>query len=52
MTEIRNQIDIAITPPGGGEAKKMSGQTLTLLRKEADGKWRLFRDANFVKPEE
>jgi uncharacterized protein (TIGR02246 family) len=45
---IRNQIDIAITPPGGG-ATRMSGQTLTLLRKEADGKWRVFRDANFVK---
>lgn len=47
----RNQIDITITPPGGGETKKMSGQTLTLLKKGADGKWRIFRDANFVKPE-
>ncbi len=47
---IRNQIDIAITPPGGGEPSKMSGQTLTLLKKDSDGKWRLFRDANFVAP--
>ncbi len=48
---IRNQIDIQITPPDGGETKKMSGQTLTLLKKGADGQWRVFRDANFVKPE-
>ncbi|WP_375201180.1 YybH family protein [Hyphococcus sp.] len=47
---IRNQIDIAITPPGGGESSKMSGQTLTLLKKDSDGKWRVFRDANFVAP--
>lgn len=46
---IRNRIEVAVTPPGGGDTKKMSGQTLTLLRKEADGKWRLFRDANFVR---
>lgn len=49
---IRNRIEVAVTPAGGGETKKMSGQTLTLLRKEEDGKWRLFRDANFVKPSE
>jgi uncharacterized protein (TIGR02246 family) len=46
---IRNRIEVAVTPPGGGETKKMSGQTLTLLRKGADGKWLLFRDANFVR---
>ncbi|GJL93145.1 YybH family protein [Hyphococcus sp.] len=45
---IRNQITVEITPAGGGEKTIMSGQTLTLLRKESDGKWRLFRDANFV----
>lgn len=48
---IRNQIDIQITSPDGDGPKKMSGQTLTLLKKGADGQWRVFRDANFVKPE-
>ena len=47
----RSQLTIAVTPPGGGAAMKMSGQTLSLFRKEANGKWRLFRDANFVKPD-
>ena len=47
---IRNQLHIEITPPGATPIK-MSGQTLTLFRKDSDEKWRLFRDANFVKPD-
>lgn len=47
---IRNHIRIAITPPGG-TVQRRSGYTLTLLRKEADGKWRLARDANMVTQE-
>jgi uncharacterized protein (TIGR02246 family) len=44
---IRNHIDLAITPPEG-EPVHRSGYTLTILRKGADGRWRLFRDANLV----
>ncbi|MFX1677010.1 SgcJ/EcaC family oxidoreductase [Paraburkholderia sp. A2WS-5] len=44
---IRNHIDIAITPPGGGTVRR-AGYTLTLLRKGADGQWRLARDANLL----
>ena len=44
---IRNRIDLVLTPPGG-EPLRPSGYTLTLLRKGADGRWRLFRDANLV----
>jgi uncharacterized protein (TIGR02246 family) len=44
---IRNRLEIEITPPGGTSMRK-SGYTLTLLRKEADGHWRLARDANLV----
>ena len=44
---LRNFIEIAITPPGG-ETVRRSGYTLTILRKEADGKWVLARDANLV----
>ncbi|PBC19686.1 MULTISPECIES: SgcJ/EcaC family oxidoreductase [unclassified Mesorhizobium] len=44
---IRNRIDMTATPPGG-EPVHRSGYTLTLLRKENDGHWRLARDANLL----
>ena len=44
---LRNFIEITITPPGG-EGVRRSGYTLSILRKEADGKWLLARDANLV----
>lgn len=44
---IRAHIDLRITPPGG-EVLRRAGYTLTLLRKQPDGSWRLARDANLV----
>ena len=44
---IRNRIDLTIIPSGGEQSQK-SGYTLTLLRKDADGNWRLARDANLL----
>lgn len=44
---IRNRIAMQMTPPGG-ETVRRAGYTLTLLRKEADGQWRLARDANLL----
>lgn len=44
---IRNYIDITITPPNGN-AMRRSGYTLSILRKQADGQWLLWRDANMV----
>jgi uncharacterized protein (TIGR02246 family) len=44
---LRNFIDITITPPCG-QPMHRSGYTLTVLRKESDGKWVLARDANLV----
>jgi uncharacterized protein (TIGR02246 family) len=44
---LRNFIDVTITPPGGAPMRR-SGYTLGIVRKEADGKWRLWRDANLV----
>ncbi len=44
---VRNRIEITVTPPGGATMHR-AGYTLTILRKEADGKWRLARDANLV----
>jgi uncharacterized protein (TIGR02246 family) len=44
---LRNRLTVTITPPGGSP-KTRSGYTLTILRKEPDGKWRLARDANLL----
>jgi uncharacterized protein (TIGR02246 family) len=44
---LRNYIDVTITPPGGKPVRR-SGHTLSILRKEPDGRWLLFRDANLV----
>jgi uncharacterized protein (TIGR02246 family) len=43
----RNRIDLTITPPAG-EPVRRSGYTLTLFRRESDGRWRLARDANLL----
>jgi uncharacterized protein (TIGR02246 family) len=44
---LRNFIDLTVTPPSGAPMRR-SGYTLTILRKESDGNWRLARDANLV----
>ena len=44
---IRNYIDVTLTP-SGGNAVRRKGYTLSILRKQADGKWLLWRDANLV----
>lgn len=47
LAYLRNFIEITVTPPGGAPVRR-SGYTLTILRKELDGRWRLTRDANLV----
>jgi uncharacterized protein (TIGR02246 family) len=44
---IRNYIEITIASPERG-AMRRSGYALSILRKQADGKWLLWRDANLV----
>jgi uncharacterized protein (TIGR02246 family) len=44
---LRNYIEMVATPPNGTTVRR-SGYTLTILRKESDGRWRLARDANLV----
>jgi uncharacterized protein (TIGR02246 family) len=44
---VRNRIDLTITPEQGAPMHR-AGYTLTILRKEADGRWVLARDANLV----
>jgi uncharacterized protein (TIGR02246 family) len=47
---IRNRVQVELTSPGQAP-KRMSGYAMSVLRKEADGRWRIARDANLVMPE-
>ena len=42
------RLSVTMTPVDGGPANRRSGYTLTLLRKNADGTWQIFRDANLL----
>ena len=44
---LRNHLDLTITPAGGTPQHRM-GYTLTIMRKQADGRWLLARDANLL----
>jgi uncharacterized protein (TIGR02246 family) len=44
---MRTRVTVTMTPPEGAAVTR-SGYTLTILRKEADGQWRLARDANML----
>ena len=49
---LRNHLRIAVIGPDGALAQRRSGYTLTLLRKESDGQWRVMRDANMLTPQD
>jgi ketosteroid isomerase-like protein len=44
---LRNYLTVSVTPPGGAPVRR-AGYTLSILRKEASGKWVLARDANLL----
>ena len=44
-----NQLSLTVTPLQGGPAQRRAGPTLSVFRKEPDGRWILFRDANMLK---
>ncbi len=48
---VRNRIQAEMTFPGQAP-RRMSGYAMTILRKDADGRWRIARDANLVMPEQ
>ena len=48
---IRNHVRVELTSPGQAP-KRVSGYAMSILRKEADGRWRIARDANLVMPEQ
>jgi uncharacterized protein (TIGR02246 family) len=43
-----NYLSLTLTPLQGGAPQKRAGNIMSLFRKEPDGRWVLFRDANFV----
>ena len=42
---------MCITPLNGGAAARRSGSALSIFRKQPDGKWAIYRDANMLAPE-
>ena len=42
------RLDIMVMPKNSGTAKQLSGNSLSVYRRLADGKWRLSRDANLL----
>jgi uncharacterized protein (TIGR02246 family) len=47
---VRSRIQAALRPPGG-PPRRLSGYAMSILKKDADGRWRIARDANLVMPE-
>lgn len=43
----RSHLEVAVTPVGGNTVRR-SGYTLTIFRKQPDGRWLLARDANLL----
>ncbi len=45
-----NYLAVTVTPLPGGPPRNMAGNILSVFRKEPDGRWVLFRDANMLTP--
>ena len=45
---VRNRLTVTMIPEKGEALLKRAGYTLSILRKESDGRWRLARDANLL----
>jgi uncharacterized protein (TIGR02246 family) len=43
-------LSVRMTPLSGGEPTERSGHTVTIFRKQANGSWLLYRDANLLPP--
>jgi uncharacterized protein (TIGR02246 family) len=45
---LRNHIDLTMTPKGGQPVRR-TGYTLTILKRQPDGRWVITRDANLMR---
>ena len=46
-----SELHVTIIPSGSSPPVRRAGPTLTIFRREADGRWVLFRDANLLAAE-
>jgi uncharacterized protein (TIGR02246 family) len=44
------QLTLTVHPAGGGSSTRLSGPALSVLRRQADDSWVIYRDANMVGP--
>ena len=44
-------LDVTVKPNNGGATIHLAGNTLSVFRREADGRWKLARDANLLMPQ-
>ena len=51
FAHLANHLTVTMTPLQGGASMRRSGYTLTIMRKEPDGRWVLYRDANMLAPD-
>ena len=47
----RNRLTVTVTPLTGATPERRAGHTLSIFRKQADGRWVLKRDANLLAAE-
>jgi uncharacterized protein (TIGR02246 family) len=47
----RTRLRVTVAPTQGGETKRLAGHTLSVLRRQPDGRWVLARDANLLTAE-
>jgi len=46
----RSRDSLTVSPRAGGEVSRLTGDRLTIYRKQPDGRWLLARDANTLSP--
>jgi uncharacterized protein (TIGR02246 family) len=51
MAYSRGRLSISLVSLAGGELKRLAGYTLSVYRRQPDGRWVLARDANLLAPE-
>jgi uncharacterized protein (TIGR02246 family) len=46
-----NHLDLKMQAQEGGETQRRTGEVLSVFRREPDGRWVIFRDANLLTPQ-
>lgn len=51
LAYVTSRLAVAMTPKAGGIPVQRAGHTLTILRRDAGGRWAVARDANMLAPD-